>query len=200
MWVLTIASKVSSLFPSDISTLFLSTQRTFFIRLEKCFEVDHADSLALLCFDSYAESNTSGYFHFVQRIGTPYNSNILIAISMKNVTCLHDFWCCLNRWSKIAPYSSWILCISFMCSATFSIPLRASEKPIIEFWENKTTKMVRTHVFTKRKPSTQVFPFHWFSTVKLLPQLRDCAKSRIIANFNSWTHRSNVGVPRFVRR
>ena len=43
-------------------------------------------------------------------------------------TCLLDFWCCLNKWSKIAPYSSWILCISLMCSATFSIPIRASIK------------------------------------------------------------------------
>lgn len=42
------------------------------------------------------------------------------------LTCLQDFWCCLNKWSKIAPYSSWILCISFMCSATFSIPFKAS--------------------------------------------------------------------------
>ena len=25
-------------------------------------------------------------------------------------TCLLDFWCCLKRWSKMAPYSSWILC------------------------------------------------------------------------------------------
>ena len=40
--------------------------------------------------------------------------------------CLHAFWCCRNKWSKMAPYSSWIRCISFMCSATFSIPFKAS--------------------------------------------------------------------------
>ena len=35
-------------------------------------------------------------------------------------TCLDAaFWCCLKRWSNMAPYSSWIRCISFMCSATF---------------------------------------------------------------------------------
>ena len=34
-------------------------------------------------------------------------------------TCLDAaFWCCLKRWSNMAPYSSWIRCISFMCSAT----------------------------------------------------------------------------------
>lgn len=43
-------------------------------------------------------------------------------------TCLLDFWCCLNKWSKIAPYSSWIRCISLMCSATFSMPISASIK------------------------------------------------------------------------
>ena len=44
------------------------------------------------------------------------------------LTCLLDFWCCLNKWSNIAPYSSCIRCISLMCSATFSIPIRASIK------------------------------------------------------------------------
>lgn len=46
---------------------------------------------------------------------------------LKSIGCFDDFWCCLNKWSKIAPYSSWIRCISFICSATFSIPFKASE-------------------------------------------------------------------------
>ena len=37
-------------------------------------------------------------------------------------------WYCRYKWSNIAPYSSWILCISLICSATFSIPERASVK------------------------------------------------------------------------
>ena len=49
---------------------------------------------------------------------TTISTNLFIAF-----TCLLAFWCCLNKWSKIAPYSSWILCISLMCSATFSLSL-----------------------------------------------------------------------------
>lgn len=45
---------------------------------------------------------------------------------LKSIGCLQDFWCCRNKWSKIAPYSSWIRCISLMCSATFSMPFSAS--------------------------------------------------------------------------
>lgn len=48
----------------------------------------------------------------------------------KPQTCLHDFWCWRKRWSNIAPYSSWIRCISLMCSATFSITFSASVEQV----------------------------------------------------------------------
>ena len=55
-------------------------------------------------------------------------STEIFPFSLSLLTCLLDFWCCLNKWSNIAPYSSCIRCISLMCSATFSIPIRASIK------------------------------------------------------------------------
>lgn len=63
----------------------------------------------------------------------PQKKNMNICMSklptlpgLKSIGCLHDFWCCRNKWSNIAPYSSCIRCISFICSATFSMPLSAS--------------------------------------------------------------------------
>lgn len=47
---------------------------------------------------------------------------------LRSIGCLHAFWCWRNKWSNIAPYSSWMRCISLICSATFSIPFKASER------------------------------------------------------------------------
>ena len=50
-------------------------------------------------------------------------------------TCLDAaFWCCLKRWSKMAPYSSWIRCISFMCSATWNEGRKLVVEGIMSGW------------------------------------------------------------------
>ena len=66
-----------------------------------------------------------GEINWLQEI---YLQMLTEIFSLLALTCLLDFWCCLNKWSNIAPYSSCIRCISLMCSATFSIPIRASIK------------------------------------------------------------------------
>ena len=78
-------------------------------------------------YTTVVEEVPGGEINWLQEIYLFANVNWKI-FPLPSPTCLLDFWCCLNKWSNIAPYSSCIRCISLMCSATFSIPIRASIK------------------------------------------------------------------------
>ena len=69
----------------------------------------------------------SGFVLFFREIN--FTKIFMKLISRKNsYIYLLLRWYCRYKWSNMAPYSSWILCISLICSATFSMPARASVK------------------------------------------------------------------------